>query len=250
MGCFLSNPILGGGNLNILVVEDNEYEINNIVRVLQSTSKEFRIYKALTGEECFKIIEKTDIDLFILDIEIPDMSGIKLAEKIRNISKYELTYIIFITTHVYLQLEAFKNIHCYDFLEKPYKKEELIKIIKRLSKGISSQKQKNKLERQQVSFEMKDFIIKVYIDEILFVEAQRRNCIIHTKEKSYTIKSMTIKKIIETLPKEYFMRTHRSYIVNLKNIQQVEKDEKNSWTIYFEGYSIPAYVSNSYKSEF
>ncbi len=236
--------------MNILVVEDNKHEMNNIVRVLQSISKEFNIYKALTGKECFKIMENIDAHLFILDIELPDMSGIKLAEKIRNISKYELTYIIFITTHVYLQLEAFKKIHCYDFLEKPYKKEELIKIIKRLSKGISSQKQKNKLERQQVSFEMKDFIIKVYIDEILFVEAQRRNCIIHTKEKSYTIKSMTIKKIIEILPKEYFMRTHRSYIVNLKNIQQVEKDEKNSWTIYFEGYSIPAYVSNSYKSEF
>ncbi|WP_041721275.1 LytR/AlgR family response regulator transcription factor [Alkaliphilus metalliredigens] len=236
--------------MNILVVEDNEYEINNIARVLQSISKEFRIYKALTGEECFKVIEKADIDLFILDIELPDISGVKIAEKIRNISKYELTYIIFITTHIYLQLEAFKTIHCYDFLEKPYKKEELIKIIMRLSRGISSEKQQNKLDRQQVSFQMKDFIIKVYIDEILFVEAQKRNCIIHTKEKVYTIKSMAIKKVIEILPKECFMRTHRSYIVNLKNIHKIEKSEKNSWIIYFEGYFLPVYVSNSCKKEF
>ncbi len=236
--------------MNILIVEDNEYEINNIVRVLKSISKEFNIYKASTGKECFKIMENVDIDLFILDIELPDMSGIKIAEKIRNISKYELTYIIFITTHIYLQLETFKKVHCYDFLEKPYKKEELIKIIKRLSRGISSQKQQNKLERQQVSFKMKDFIIKIYIDEILFVESQRRNCIIHTKEKIYTIKNMTIKKIIEVLPKEHFMQTHRSYIVNLKNIRHIEKNEKNSWIIYFEEYPLSAHVSNSYKKEF
>lgn len=236
--------------MNILVVEDQEYEMTNIVRVLQSISKKFNIYKALTGKECFKIIENVDIDLFILDIDLPDTSGIKIAKKIRNISKYELTYMVFITTHIYLQLDAFKRVHCYDFLEKPYRKEELIKIIDRLSRGISNQKQQTKSDRQRVSFQMKDFIIKVYTDEILFIEAQRRNCIVHTKEKVYTIKSMTIKKVIEILPKEYFMRTHRSYIVNLKNIQQIEKDEKNSWAIYFEGYSIPAYVSNSYKSEF
>ncbi len=97
---------------------------------------------------------------------------------------------------------------------------------------------------------MKDFIIKIYADEILFVESQGRNCIIYTKEKAYTIKSMTIKKVIEILPKEYFMRTHRSYIVNLENIQQIKKDEKNSWSVYFKKYTLPAYVSNSYKNEF
>lgn len=87
--------------MNILVVEDNKYEMNNIIKVIKSVSKEFDIYRALTGEECFKILEQIDIDLFILDIQLPDISGLNIAKKIRNIPKYELTYMVFITTHIY-----------------------------------------------------------------------------------------------------------------------------------------------------
>lgn len=236
--------------MNILVVEDNQYEMNNIVRVIRSISKGFNIYKAYTGEECFRILEKVDIDLFIFDIELTDMSGIKIAERIRNKAKYELTYMVFITTHIYLQLEAFKNIHCYDFLEKPYKRQELIEIIKRLAKGISSQKQQNKPDKRQISFQMKDFILKIETNEILYVEAQGRNTIIHTKNNVHTIKSMALKKMMEILPKDHFMQTHRSYIINLEKIQQVEKDGKNSWVVRFKEYHLSAYISNSYKERF
>lgn len=240
----------GGYKLNILIVEDNKYEMTNIVKIIKSISKEFNIYKAFTGEECFNILEKVDIDLFILDIQLPDISGLGIAKTIRNIAKYELTYIVFITTHIYFQLDAFKKVNCYDFIEKPYKKEELIKIIKRLSRGILKQKQLVKLDRQKIYFEMKDCTIKVYADEILFIESKKRNCIIHTKHKEILVKNITIKKILEMLPKEYFMRTHRSYIVNLENIYKIEKSGKDSWIIYFKSYTLQTYISNTYKEEF
>lgn len=236
--------------MNILLVEDNKYEMTNITKIIKSISKEFNIYKAVTGEECFKILEKVDIDLFILDIQLPDISGLEIAKTIRNIAKYELTYIVFITTHIYFQLDAFKKVNCYDFLEKPYKKEELIKIIKRLSRGILKQKQLIKLDRQHVYFKMKDCTIKVYADEILFIESQKRNCIIHTKDKELLIKNITIKKLLEMLPKEYFILTHRSYIVNLENIYKIDKSEKGSWIINFKSYALQAYISNTYKEEF
>lgn len=168
--------------MNILVLEDNAYERGNIVRTLQSISRDFTIYEASKGEEGLRILNNVAIDIFILDIELPDTSGLKIAEEIRKIPQYELTYIIFVTTHVYLQLEAFKKIHCYDFLEKPYKKEELTEIIDRLAKGVLKQKQISHTDRQQISFQMKDCIIKMYADEILFIESQRRDCIIHTKD--------------------------------------------------------------------
>jgi len=236
--------------MNILVVEDNRYEMNNIVRVLQSISKEFNIYKAYTGEECFNILDNINIDMFILDIQLPDISGIKIAEKIRNIPKYELTYMIFITTHTQLQLDAFKKVHCYDFIEKPYKKEELIQIIKRLEKGISAQKQQGEQNRKSITFQMKDFTIKLYTDEILFIESDRRNCIVHTENREYLIRNITIKKIIELLPMKNFMQTHKSYIINLSNIYKIEKSEKNSWIVHFREYTLVAYVSNSYKEKF
>ena len=224
--------------------------MNNIVRTIKAISGEFQIYQAYTGKDCLKILKEVDIDVFILDIQLSDMSGLQIAERIRAISKYELTYIIFITTHIQYQLEAFKRLHCYDFLEKPYKKEELTEIITRLWKGISTQRKQIEESRGSVIFSMKDVTLKIYIDEILFIESCGRHCIVHTKNREYLIKNITIVKILESLPPKDFMQTHKSYIVNLNNIHKVEKQEKNSWTVYFRDITSVAYVSNRYKEKF
>lgn len=235
--------------MNILVVEDNHYERENIVRLLESISKEFNILQASTGEEGLSLLKNFEIDLFILDIQLPDMSGMKTAEKIRQIPKYEFTFMIFITTHIQLQLSAFKQVHCYDFLEKPYKKNEFIEIITRLSKGIYKQKQ-IELAREEIQLQMKDCTIKIYTDEILFIESERRNCKVYTKTKEYSVKNMTIKNTLEILPKDNFMQTHKSYIINLEQIYQLEKTEKNSWLVHFKECPYTAFVSNNFKNEF
>ncbi|ABW19780.1 LytR/AlgR family response regulator transcription factor [Alkaliphilus oremlandii] len=236
--------------MNILIVEDNKFEMNNIVRTIEAISGKFQVYKAYTGKECFQILDKVDIDVFVLDIQLPDMSGLQIAERIRKISKYELTYMIFITTHIQFQLDAFKRLHCYDFLEKPYKKEELTEIITRLWKGISTQRKQIEESRESVIFSMRDLTLKIYMDEILFIESHGRHCIVHTKVRDHFIKNTTISKILESLPPKDFMQTHKSYIVSLSNIHKVEKQEKNSWTVYFRGTASIAYVSNRHKEKF
>ena len=231
--------------LNILVVEDHQVERNNLVRMLKGLNKDINIFEAATGEEAIKILKQEPIGLFFLDIELPDMSGLKIAETIRSIIQYELTYIVFITTHVYYQLEAFKNYHCYDFIEKPYKHEEVLKISDRLIRGIKQ----NESQNEAVRFKTKNCILKILIKEILFIESQGKNCIIHTRNNQYTIPNISMKTVLKKTAGTNFMQTHKSYIINLENIHLVEKHEKNAWIVYFKDYHLPAYISNHYKEE-
>ncbi len=231
--------------LNILVVEDDPVERRNLVRMLKDLNKDIKIFEATAGEEAIKILKRETIELFFLDIELPDISGLKIAEIIRTIPKYELTYIVFITTHIHYQLEAFKNYHCYDFIEKPYKKEELFKISDRLIRGIKNTDLKN----EAIRFKTKNCILKIFIKDIFYIESQGKRCVIHTKNNQHTISNISMKKILEKTADYNFIQTHKSYIVNIENIYQIEKHEKNSWAVYFKDYQFQAYVSNNYKEK-
>ncbi|AOT70920.1 LytR/AlgR family response regulator transcription factor [Geosporobacter ferrireducens] len=232
--------------LNILVVEDDQIERKNFVEILKHLNGDMKVFEASTGTQAVRIMEQEEIGLFFLDIELPDCSGLKVAEKIRSIRQYELTYIVFITTHVYYQLEAFKKYNCYDFIEKPYKREEVLRVSERLIRGL----QYNNTEGVTIRFELKNCILKIPVKDILFIEAQGKNCRVHTKYTPYTLPNTAINKVLEKVPAVHFIKTHKSYIVNLENVRQIEKNEKNSWIVYFRDYAAPAYISNSYKEEF
>ena len=232
--------------ISILVVEDYLLERKNLVKMLE-TLEDVQVLEASSGKEALCLLQQHDIHLFLLDIQLPDFSGLALAKQIRQIPKYEFSYIIFITTHIYYQLNAFKTLHCYDFIEKPYKKEDLLALVQKLLRGI---KQTNFLEQQYITFELQDYILKVSADEILFVESRLKNCLLHTKDWSEEIPNITMKKILHLLPKDSFMQTHRSYVVNLKNIRQVDKKSRQPWIVHFSDSNLKAYVSNSYKKIF
>lgn len=79
-------------------------------------------------------VENEDIDLFFIDINLPDGSGIELAKAIRSRSRYELKGIVFLTTEAYQVVTAFKTTHCYDYLIKPYDEEDIKNVIKVFTK--------------------------------------------------------------------------------------------------------------------
>lgn len=113
-------------NLNLLYVEDDEETIENINYFLKRHFNE--IFTAQDGEEAFLIFEEKNPDIVILDINIPKLNGLKLANKIRE--KNKKIPIIFLTAFSDKEnlLEAI-HLHAYSYLIKPFKMNELISII-------------------------------------------------------------------------------------------------------------------------
>lgn len=113
--------------MSILVIEDSNTQRENLVKMIEKEFIDIRIYQSSSITTAMSILKEKDIKLFFIDINLGDESGLELAKKIRTIPKYKLTGIVFITSQIIHIIEAFKSIHCYDFLVKPYDVSEVKK---------------------------------------------------------------------------------------------------------------------------
>ncbi|EDS76537.1 putative response regulator [Clostridium botulinum C str. Eklund] len=80
---------------SILIVEDDAPQRTNLKVMLQKLEFNFKIYEASSEREALSVLDKYNIDLFFMDIELYKSSGLDLALKIRNNPKYEFSWIIF-----------------------------------------------------------------------------------------------------------------------------------------------------------
>ncbi|EQB87173.1 DNA-binding LytR/AlgR family response regulator [Clostridium punense] len=233
--------------MNVLVVEDNKLQRENLKRILQEISVDLNIYEAEDKEEALTMGREVLIDLFYIDIHLKNSSGISLAKELRKDYRYELAWIIFITTHMGYMIDAFKQLHCYDYIEKPYNKEKVIELT---NKFIRNGKDIKEMKKKYVVFEIEQRLsMKFYIEEILFVEVRIKTCTIHTKNGAFKILGMRLKEILEKISCDYIVQCHKSFIVNTKEIKKIGKIGSKSWEIGFQGHDEKALVSYNFKDK-
>jgi DNA-binding LytR/AlgR family response regulator len=221
---------------NILLAEDDMKQCENLRKMLHMIDTKINIYEAEDKNEALEISKDVHIDLFFIDISLKSSSGLDLAFELRKMSEYEFTWLVFLTTHVEYLSQALKQVHCYDYIVKPYNKDEIINMVKKFS--LHSQNSNNSVkedERKSIFFELKNGIgIKVYIDEIIFVESSMRTCIVNTISDSYTLKKISLKKVLELINCDYIIQSHKSFLVNIKYINGINKVNSRLSEICFE----------------
>ena len=173
--------------------------------------------------ECSDAIEathqlnKTRIDILFLDINMPGLSGISFA---RSLSVSPL--IIFTTAYPEYAVEGFE-LDATDYLVKPYSFERFLKAVnralERLRENHSAEGPGGKI---LVKADKK--LYAVLFSEILFIEGQGDYIRVHTNQKKLMVHD-TIKNFLESLPSEEFMRIHKSFVVNLKQIEFIEGNQ-------------------------
>lgn len=203
--------------LRTIIIEDNEFD-QLILKKFIEEDTELEL-KAVFGSavEAISLMRSLKPDLIFLDIELPEMSGIEFLNSIKNVPQ-----IIMVTNHEEYALEAFEN-DVTDFILKPPNKE-------RFNKAVS----KAKLINEWLSLDNDDdsyiFIrvdredIKILLKDILFIEAMADYVRIQTKEDKYLVLS-TMKSIATKLPDSEFIRVHRSFIINVSNIEAFNGSE-------------------------
>lgn len=233
--------------VNILIVEDDSKQRENIVKMIQGTDKNLNVYEAESKEEAIKTLEKTFIDFFYIDISLKNSSGLELAFEIRKIEKYKFNWIIFITTHVQYMLQAFKEIHCYDYIIKPYDKDEVIKMTKELIEGSHIHREQEKKDKH-VIFDLKNGInIKLNVDEIIFIEVNFRIMTVHTKNASYEVKNLSLNKALEMINCNNIVQSHKSFVVNTNYINKIENISSKVWELNFRYREEKAFLSYKFK---
>ncbi|MGL5577378.1 MAG: LytR/AlgR family response regulator transcription factor [Sarcina sp.] len=229
----------------ILIVEDNFIQRAGLKKIIEQNYMDVRVYDTENIKEATDIANEKEIDLFFVDIKLPDGSGIEFIKSIRLMERYKLTGVVFISTEFVQILDAFKNTHCYDFLVKPYDVADIKEIINTF---INKSKVQHIEKKNYVIATLESGIdLKVYEDEILFVEYSRRKCIIYTINEVVEIRSLTLSKILNECPS--LMQSHKSYLINIRYVKSIEKVYSKLWKVKFSLRDEIAMLSNSYKEE-
>lgn len=122
--------------LNVLVVEDNIIECNQLVNYISKNNSNIRLYyMAFTGNDALKIINQQTVDIILLDLKLPDISGVDIINSIskNNLKKYEKS-IILISGENQMLLQILKSPYIYTYFTKPANLKEVSNNINQLAK--------------------------------------------------------------------------------------------------------------------
>jgi two-component system LytT family response regulator len=195
------------------------------------------------GFEGIKAIMQYQPELIFLDIQMPKINGFEMLELIE-----QPPAVIFTTAFDEYAIKAFET-HAVDYLLKPFTKERFDKAVEKFFSQAPAQKKHTEELLQSATHlpsQSERIVVKtagkikiIPVPEILYLEAADDYVKIHTKEGSF-LKNKTMGFFENTLPQDQFVRTHRSYILNVQEITRIDPYEKeNHLAILRSGARIP-----------
>lgn len=195
--------------------------------------------KCSNAPDLITLLEKEMVDLIFLDIQMPALSGMSVARLLKDGPK-----IIFTTAFEEYAVESYK-VNAIDYLLKPFSLEEFSKAAGKAQKNIFPNQ-----PQQTVSLKNENIIIKadyklwqIPLNDILYFEGVKDYIRIYRKSVSKVLMPLLSLKTLESRLPESFMRVHRSFIVNLDNIEVIERNQ-----ILFDKARIT--ISDKYKEDF
>ncbi|MEP0714268.1 response regulator [Algoriphagus sp.] len=209
----------------ILIVEDDMIIAANISLQLSNLGYEVTGIET-KGEEAIHHALETKPDIILMDIHLRGkITGIEAAHEIR---KFLSIPLIFLTANADdATFEKAKETHPFAFIAKPFTKQNLERTIalveeriKENPANISSFETAIDSREDRIFIRNQNKLIKVMLDDILWVEAERNYCKIITNQQAYTIVS-PLNKLCERIDQKRFVRIHRSFMVNFSKLEAV-----------------------------
>lgn len=203
--------------MNVLIVDDNEIARDTLSQIA-GRIKDVKIAgECADALEAYNVLQEKQIDVILLDIEMPGMTGLELT---RNLEKGPV--IVFTTSKRDYAVEAFE-LNVADYIIKPVTPGRLIQAIDKARELIESTTEELSVSEEEFIFIRDSNIIRrIRLDDILFVESMRDYVKLHTPQKFYAIHT-TLKAVEDRLPSGKFLRVHRSYIVAIEKIDTIRE---------------------------
>ena len=221
--------------MNCLIIDDNKMDRLALRQLVSEIDFLTLIADCDSAFEAIKILNKEKVDLLLLDVEMPKMSGIDF---LKNSTTRPL--VILITAKPNYAVEAFEY-NVVDFIVKPVQEDRFIKAVHRAKEIHATTSQTVEMNKEFFFIRAKSVYSKLMIADILFIQAIGDYVTIHTPNKNYTI-HYTLSAIEKELPGSKFMRIHRSYVAAIDKIETIEEG-----TVYINQTAVP--VSDTQRSE-
>lgn len=187
-----------------------------------------------------EFLQKNDVDIMFLDIQMPGLTGIDFLKNMDN-----QPGVIFTTAYTEYAIDAF-DLNVIDYLLKPIKFDRFHKAVSKAQEFVNL--------RNKGATEFEDFTqeyvyikadrkyVRLYYKDVLFIQGMKDYVMIHTTTQKY-MTAMNIKTILSQLPETIFTRVSKSYVINIDKIESIDVD-----MVYIGNNDIP--LGNAYKEKF
>lgn len=231
-----------------LIIDDEQLARDLLVEFLAGFPEIDIVAQSDRGNDAVEKINKLKPDLIFLDVQMPGMTGFDVLEQIEH-----EPYVVFTTAYDQYAIQAFEK-NAVDYLLKPLDEERFKLAVKRALGRLHTEQ--NNIEHllkgikggqdydTHVFVQKSEKLINLPVEDIVFLEASGDYTVLNTKADQY-LSSSGIGKLEEKLNPEMFIRIHRSTIINLNYLKEIEKHFNGGMIVKMQnGKSFP--VSRTY----
>jgi two-component system LytT family response regulator len=231
--------------IRTIIIDDEPLARSLVLEYLQPHTDIAVMEECGDGFEGLKAIQQHQPQLIFLDVQMPKINGFEMLELIE-----QPPAVIFTTAFDEYAMKAFEA-HAVDYLLKPFSRERFDKALQKFMQGpglLQQRQQTEELLRSGAAMpgQNERIVVKtagkikiIHLPDIQFLEAADDYVKIWTPEGAF-LKNKTMSFFENTLPPAQFVRTHRSYIVNVQGITRIDPYEKETWlAILRDGRHVP-----------
>ncbi|ANF52849.1 DNA-binding response regulator [Chryseobacterium glaciei] len=203
--------------MKALIVDDNDIARTTLAHLAKQISDLTIVNEYSNAIEAYHYLQTNPVDLIFLDIEMPEMTGIELTKTLSG----KDTIIIFTSSNKEYALEAFE-LNIADYILKPITPARFLQAMSKAQAIFESKKENVQVNKDEFLFVRDSNITRrLKLDDIFYAEAMGDYVKFYTKEKMFAIHG-TMKSAEERLPKDHFIRVHRSYIIAVGKIDTLQ----------------------------
>jgi two-component system, LytTR family, response regulator len=216
--------------MRVLIVDDEPLAQAALARILAGRRDVERFDSANDAVEAFEKLSKENYDVLLLDINMPEVSGIELLDRMRRHDQ-PVPSIVFVTAHEEHAITAFKE-HAVDYVLKPFSKERIDEALdvafrrtvgERAAKLVETLPQLQKLSKREttrIAIKAKGRILFIEPNEVIAVQAEGNYVLLQREAGSYLLRE-SISVMAEKLKPYGFIRIHRSVLVNASFVEEI-----------------------------
>lgn len=230
--------------IRCIAIDDEPLALRQVISFIEKLSFLELVGQCSNAFQALDIIEQQAVDLMFVDINMPDLNGLDF---VKSLDKKPL--LVFTTAYGQYAIDGFK-VNAIDYLLKPFSFAEFSTAANKAKAQFEllnqpAARSANVESDDQYLFIKSEYkLVRINLDDILYIEGMKEYVRIHLGSQKPIMSLLTMKAVEAKLPASSFMRVHRSYIVNLKQVKVVER-----FRIVFDDKTrIP--VSDNYKEKF
>ena len=202
----------------VLIVDDEAPAREELGYLVQQNEGIFKIEYAESGMEAVKKAKEFKPDLIFLDIELPDLTGLQVAELIAELDL--ACKIIFATAYDQYAIQAFK-LRAFHYILKPYQETDVQAVFKQMHpQKKAPQHESIPHSAVKLAIEIEDGIKYLSPQDIMFISKEGKNVHVHTRE-AYFDAQYTLQELEQKLTPYGFFRCHKSYLINLQHVLEM-----------------------------